>query len=145
MSAKPAFASVRREDATGDRHAPGHQSRANEDVRRVHSRHDIAIDVTLESESNFYMGLTENLSAGGLFIATHTLRPLGTAIDVTLQLPGPGDPVRVRGTVRWIREYSETSDAGPGMGLRFDDITDENANVIRQFLAERDPLFYDED
>jgi uncharacterized protein (TIGR02266 family) len=145
MSGKPATAAVRQQRATVERDAPGHQSGTIGDVRRVHSRHGVAIDVTLESESNFYMGLTENLSAGGLFIATHTLRPLGTAIDVTLQLPGAEDPVRVRGTVRWVREYSETSDGGPGMGLRFDDITEEDAHIIRQFLAARDPLFYDED
>jgi len=41
------------------------------EARRAHVRHDVELEVSLESESNFYMGLTENLSEGGLFIAIH--------------------------------------------------------------------------
>ena len=115
-----------------------------EGARRSSARRDIALEVTLESESNFYMGLTENLSEGGLFIATHALQPLGSPIEVSFKLPH-GEAIKVLGTVRWVREYSETSDAGPGMGVRFDNISSENADLIRQFLAARAPLFYDED
>ena len=116
-----------------------------EGARRSSARRDIALEVTLESESNFYMGLTENLSEGGLFIATHALQPLGSPIEVSFKLPQSGEAIKVVGTVRWVREYSETSDAGPGMGVRFDDISTESADMIRDFLAARAPLFYDED
>lgn len=116
-----------------------------EGARRSSARRDIALEVTLESESNFYMGLTENLSEGGLFIATHALQPLGSPIEVSFKLPQSDEAIKVIGTVRWVREYSETSDAGPGMGVRFDDISTESADMIRDFLAARAPLFYDED
>jgi uncharacterized protein (TIGR02266 family) len=118
---------------------------AQADARRQHSRHDVEIEVTMESESNFYMGLTENLSEGGLFIATHVLKPLGTQIEVSFKLPDVAEAIKVTGTVRWLREYSPTSDTSPGMGVRFEQIDHHQIEHIRQFLAARDPLFYDED
>src|SRR5687767_4203952 len=98
----------------------------------------------VESETNFYMGLTENLSEGGLFIATHVLKPLGTQIEVSFKLPGAPDSIKVTGTVRWLREYSPTSDTSPGMGVRFEQIDQHHVDHIRKFLASRDPLFNDE-
>jgi uncharacterized protein (TIGR02266 family) len=112
---------------------------------RRHARHDVELEVTMESESNFYMGLTENLSEGGIFIATHVLKPMGTSMAVVFKLPDVTEPVKLVGTVRWVREYSETSDTSPGMGVRFEQLTDEQSEQIRRFLAARDPLFYDED
>jgi uncharacterized protein (TIGR02266 family) len=123
-------------------HPPGPVGTAE---ARRYARHDVELEVTMESESNFYMGLTENLSEGGIFIATHVLKPMGTSMAVVFKLPDVADPVKLVGTVRWVREYSETSDTSPGMGVRFEQLTDEQANQIRRFLAARDPLFYDED
>ena len=73
------------------------------------------------------------------------MRPLGTQIDVSFKLPHVAEPVKATGTVRWVREYSETSDTMPGLGVRFERIAPEQVEQIRQFLAARAPLFYDED
>ena len=112
---------------------------------RQHQRHNVELEVTMESETNFYMGLTENLSEGGLFIATHVLKPLGTQIEVSFKLPDAPESIKVTGTVRWLREYSPTSDTSPGMGVRFEQIDQHQVEHIRNFLAARDPLFHDED
>lgn len=115
------------------------------DARRHYPRHNVELEVTMESETNFYMGLTENLSEGGLFIATHVLKPLGTQIEVSFKLPDVAEPIKVTGTVRWLREFSPTSDTSPGMGVRFEHLDAEHTEMIRRFLAARDPLFFDED
>ena len=115
------------------------------EARRAHPRHDVELDVSLESESNFYMGLTENLSEGGLFIATHVVKPIGTTVEVSFKLPHVEGAIMAVGVVRWTREYSETSDTSPGMGVRFERIAPEHVEQIREFLAARAPLFYDED
>ena len=125
--------------------APGSGAMGAADARRQHLRHNVELEVTMESETNFYMGLTENLSEGGLFIATHVLKPLGTQIEVSFKLPDMPEPIKVTGTVRWLREYSPTSDTSPGMGVRFDQIDQQHVEHIRNFLAARDPLFHDED
>jgi hypothetical protein len=46
--------------------------------------------------------------------------------------------------VRWVREFSETSDTGPGMGVRFEQLSSQTAKRIRQFLASRPPLFFED-
>src|SRR5262249_7889775 len=115
------------------------------DSGRVHPRVDVEIEVTLESESNFYVGLTENMSVGGLFIATHLVKPMGTTMEVLLKLPDEKGPIRVTGTVRWVRMFSDSSDTSPGMGVRFGDMDAANHQRIRAFLDERPPLFHDSD
>ncbi len=55
------------------------------------------------------------------------------------------EAIKAVGTVRWTREYSETSDTMPGMGVRFESIAPQQTEQIREFLAARAPLFYDED
>jgi uncharacterized protein (TIGR02266 family) len=115
------------------------------EARRQHTRVDVELEVSLESESNFYMGLTENLSEGGLFIATHFFKPIGTRIEVSFKLPKYPEPIRAKGVVRWVRIYSEASDAPPGMGVRFEQIAERDAMQIRDFLAQRAPVFFDED
>jgi uncharacterized protein (TIGR02266 family) len=102
------------------------------------------VEVDFESDSHFYTGLTENLSEGGIFVATYSPRPVGTEIDLTLRLPHSAEPIRARGTVRWIREFSDSSDAVPGMGVRLS-MNDGDLVRVRRFLSTRPPLFFDED
>src|SRR5690242_17434171 len=55
--------------------------------RREHSRFSVDLDVTVGSDHNFYAGFAENLSAGGVFIATHKLKPVGSRIELSINLP----------------------------------------------------------
>jgi uncharacterized protein (TIGR02266 family) len=114
-------------------------------ARRAHARHDVELEVSLESESNFYMGMTENLSEGGLFIATHLVKPPGTKVEVSFKLPHVAETIRAVGTVRWTRESCEANDTMPGMGVRFEQIAPEQVEQIGEFVAARAPLFSDEE
>ena len=58
--------------------------------RREHVRIPVEVEVTLSSEHNFFVGWSENISEGGLFIATHQLEPLGTKLELTLVVPDNG-------------------------------------------------------
>lgn len=111
---------------------------------RAHTRLDIELDVSIASETNFFLGLTENISEGGLFVATHVLRPVGTKLELKLTLPDGGPPFSVVGEVRWLREYSESSNVSPGMGLRFQTFDDDKLERIRAFVAKKSPLFYED-
>ena len=112
--------------------------------RREHSRFHVDLDVTVGSDHNFYAGFAENLSAGGVFIATHKLKPVGSAIELTINLPD-GVQLRATGEVRWIRVFNEQSDTPPGMGVRFNDLADASVALIQSFLERRDPLFFDDE
>ncbi len=115
------------------------------DNRRIFPRYSVELHVTCESDHNFYGGFAENLSAGGVFIATHTLSPVGEKMDFSITLPGAVEPIRGIGEVRWVRVYSERSDSPPGLGLRFVRLAAGAAMMIERFLTDREPLFYDDE
>ncbi len=107
---------------------------------RIAARHTLEIEVGIASESNFYLGFTENLSAGGVFVATYVSKPLGSHVEVALAFPS-GEQLRVPGVVRWLREG--TTDGWPGMGVQFESLSSEDEAKIRKFLSLREPMFYD--
>lgn len=116
------------------------------DNRRQHFRMHYQVEVTLESESNFYNGFTENISTGGLFIATFDIRPMGEKIQLEFTIPNRSEPVSVQGEVRWLREYHpDNPDMIPGMGVRFIDLPEQDQRDIETFLKGKDTIFYDDD
>lgn len=112
--------------------------------RREHTRYSVDLDVSVTSEHNFYAGFVENLSVGGVFIATHQLKPVGERLRFSVHLPTLEQPIRGTGEVRWVRVFSEGSDVPPGMGIKFDALDAASQRSIEAFLAQREPLFYDE-
>ncbi len=112
--------------------------------RREHSRFAVDLDVTVGSDHNFYAGFAENLSAGGVFIATHKLKRVGSKIELTINLPD-GAKLTALGEVRWVRVFNETSDTPPGMGVKFIELSDGAVEAITAFLERRDPLFFDDE
>ena len=85
------------------------------------------------------------MSASGLFIATHTLRTIGEQIEFSIRLGESEDTLKGVGVVRWIRQYSESSDTPPGMGLSFAQIEETSRRRILEFLRTREPLFFDDE
>jgi uncharacterized protein (TIGR02266 family) len=112
--------------------------------RRGHQRFSVDLDVSLGSDHNFYSGFAENLSAGGVFVATHQLRPVGETVEVCIHLPD-GTEVRAVGEVRWVRLFNPDSDMPPGMGLRFRELEPAANQAVERFLSQREPLFYDDE
>ncbi len=108
---------------------------------RIAHRQAIEIEVGISSQSNFYVGFTENLSASGVFVATYVAKPIGARVDVVLGFPN-GEQMKLTGLVRWLREAS--TDGWPGMGVQFETLAPDDEARIRKFLSLRDPLFYDD-
>ena len=114
---------------------------------RASERFDLEVKVDLESDHNFYTGLTQNISAGGLFIATNAIRRIGDRITLKFFLPGSPEPLAVETEVRWIRENSALNrvDGATGMGVRFVNLSPEAAQAIQSFIESRDSLYYDDE
>jgi uncharacterized protein (TIGR02266 family) len=134
------FAIVKK-PSEGKHHDPAASSSEN---RRRQDRFSVELEISLETEHNFYAGFVENLSSAGLFIATHVVRPIGSHVEFSIVI-GDSEPIKGLGEVRWIRQYSDTSDAHPGMGLRFLELSPDGRKRIEQFLVGREPIFYDDD
>ncbi len=113
--------------------------------RRYSDRRVIKVDIGIQSDTNFFTGFTQDISSGGLFIATYDVLDMGTALNVNFSLPH-GPVLSLDGTVSWIREYNETTpDIFPGMGVRFKNLTGEDEQEINHFIAKNPPIFYDVD
>jgi uncharacterized protein (TIGR02266 family) len=108
--------------------------------QRAKRQSALELEVGFESESNFYVGFTEHLSATGVFIATYSPKPIGARIALTITLPD-GETLNVPAIVKWTREPS--NDAWPGMGMEFERVSPEDETRIAKFLSLREPMFYD--
>lgn len=105
--------------------------------RRIRTRFRFEVAITFGSQSHFFEGITQNLSEGGVFIATTELKPIGTELDLTIELPPPFPSVWTRGEVRWIGEAGRDANTPLGMGVQFRMISEESLNIVRQFLMVR--------
>jgi len=110
--------------------------------RRAAPRVPLEIEVTFHSESHIFVGLSGDISQGGIFVSTYKHIPVGTQITLTFSLPN-GD-VEVNGTVRWERPSTEDG-SPPGVGISFDHLTEDALTVISKFCDARPPLYYDVD
>jgi uncharacterized protein (TIGR02266 family) len=99
----------------------------------------VDVEVSLASESHFFVGLTRNLSQGGLFVATWRRLPVGTPLDLVLTLPD--GIVTARARVRWVRDATEVS--APGIGVMFEGLGEGDRQRIEVFCAERAPYYFD--
>jgi uncharacterized protein (TIGR02266 family) len=127
-------------------HTPGAKVAENIHNVRASERFDLEVKVDLESDHNFYTGLTQNISSGGLFIATHHLRKIGDHITLKFTLPNSDRQIAVETEVRWIRENTALMRAdGTGMGVRFINLSAEAKTVIDGFLQNRESLYYDDE
>ena len=98
------------------------------------------MEVSLSSESQFFVGLTGDLSEGGLFVATWRRISVGAPVALALSLPD--GPLLVRGYVRWVREQVDGG-ATPGLGIAFESLSDVDRVRIEAFCTERAPLYCD--
>lgn len=107
--------------------------------RRQKPRIRLETSIDLHSRSNFYTGFAENISDGGLFIATDDELEEGTEIDLAFGLP-EGIEIRARGVVRWRRDDSDGLTRG--VGIAFTYLSYSAQEAIQRFLDRREPIIY---
>jgi uncharacterized protein (TIGR02266 family) len=100
--------------------------------------------VGFSTDTNFFTGWSGDVSDGGLFVATWNVQPIGTAIELSFVLPS-GKQVNVEGSVAWVREPPQSleGDFQPGMGVRFERISDQDRAAVLEFVRSRAPIFHD--
>src|SRR4029079_4989788 len=86
-------------------------------------RAGVEIAVALHSADGPCLGVTQNISPDGVFVATPEVLPVGARLMLMLAFPGNRGPLAVRAEVRWTRYNRTATDARrpAGMGLRFMD------------------------
>ena len=109
------------------------------DLRHT-AREHFELEVGVATESNSWVGFTENLSADGIFVATYAQKPIGARVEIGATLPD-GATILLPGIVRWIRDAG--ADGWPGIGVGLERVAPEDESRIRALLALREPIFFD--
>jgi len=97
----------------------------------------VVVDVGVLSASNFYVGMTADVSAGGVFVSTSAPLAVGTEVALFFTL-GSDETLTAEGVVRWTR-----SDEPAGMGVAFTGLASRDRRAIADYCANRPPLFHD--
>jgi len=114
------------------------QSPASE--RRNSPRRKLEVGIGLHSDSQIFVGFSEDFSDGGVFVATQQHLPPGSQVSLDIELP-TGARVSCRGRVAWVRDASDLHTAG--LGIAFDELTHADREALHSFTQQRPPLFYD--
>ncbi len=101
-----------------------------------------ALSLKIKFKSETYDAFVEryggDLSPGGIFIRSRNPLAIGAKINFDLSLSN-GEPLLTgSGTVVWVRQPDPRQPStSPGMGVRFDQITDESRVRLNRILAEK--------
>jgi len=113
---------------------------------RIHHRVSLDVEVNLRNENTFFTGFSENVSEGGLFVATEAPYEVGERVELGLSIMG-GAPASLRGIVRWVRPGGTPGGLPAGMGIQFLDLDERVREALQKFVdsGAKDTLFFDLD
>lgn len=102
----------------------------------------IDAETDAETGESFFLSTDEqcqNLSRGGLFVATDEAVPTGSRLLVELELPG-GLAIEAIGRVAWSRSpLAEAAQEGdppqPGLGIEFLDGSSRDLTAVERYVA----------
>lgn len=101
---------------------------------KVNQRHNVRVECTAtaraEGPKGPVKGICRNLSVGGFFFLGNPL-PVGSNYEFTLELPV--GRVNCLGEIRYQHSYPAE---GPGVGVRFSRLAQEDLARVEQFLRE---------
>ncbi len=110
--------------------------RPEETERRAHPRYNASVQIRVAFTGQSFSAESINLSAGGLLLDTQRRLPLGTRVQMHLELPLLTKyPIRVEAEV--VRTAGRDS---PGLALRFIAIDDEDRALLAE-VAQREGAF----
>jgi len=106
--------------------------------RREHFRAPIELKVEYKKLNTFFADYTKNICKGGTFIKTKKPLDIGTEFLFKLSVPNLGEPLALRGQVKWVMREGEPPPEGvpadheAGMGIRFIYENDEQREAVEK-------------
>lgn len=95
----------------------------------------MVLKVKVDDGRKVFFGYAKNISRSGLFIATTNPREPGTSFQVEIPFPAPVNrKLTCTCEVVWKRDFSAKSLYEPGMGLKFLDLTEAQAEEIHRWV-----------
>lgn len=125
--------------AEGDR--PSQMDRPSSIERRRRARLGCEFEVEFLGDTHLIAGLSQDISEGGVFVATYQRLIIGSTITLGLELPS--GRVEVRGQVRWERGELEDSEQRPGFGVAFTELPPEALAALTEFCRQHPAHYYE--
>lgn len=112
---------------------PGHVRFLREDVqRRAHPRAEVAVPALLlpDELTGMWRTVTRDVGVGGALLADASDVPLGTRLDVLLEMPDEVDAQTVRARAQVVRAPAPSLRA-----VRFEVVSDAEREQLQRFVA----------
>lgn len=118
--------------------APTAPPRVATPERRVHPRRACCTNVVFEDEFGepLFFILSEDISLGGMFLASEIPLRIGAMLFLAFALPPHKRPIRVTGEV--IRRAEEDGERARGMGVRFVGLSGKARRRIEEFVKRKE-------
>ena len=110
------------------------RSTTGRSVEVRYRRADGSATVTGKADSQT---VTANIGAGGAFLLTESPESVGSALEVSITVPGRAGEMAVRAAVRWVSVRSESTSAG--MGVQFASLKAGELLLLREYFSSLGP------
>jgi uncharacterized protein (TIGR02266 family) len=110
------------EPGIGEQHAQSRES----------VRVPLDLDVNFESRGEIRKCMMNNLSAGGIFVATESPLPLGTPFNVRIQIERTGEEIELPGEVVTVGASANLAEEKHGMGIRFVHLDEAQLELVAE-------------
>ncbi len=105
--------------------------------RRRYPRAKILYPVTVQTNRQFMVGLTKDISAEGLFICCQNPLKPGEFFEMTISVSPLSPRIKALAEVVWANVSGPDDEAQPrGMGIRFFKMSDEDREVISALVSD---------
>lgn len=103
-------------------------------IERRGSRVICRIEVRLICNGAVHLMNSEDVSTGGIYLATEISIARGEEVRISFVLPGSETPTEVRGKVTWVNRDSVSGKGkvSPGIGVEFIEITGSGIPLLRR-------------
>jgi uncharacterized protein (TIGR02266 family) len=95
------------------------------------------LEVKWKRYDEVFLGHTENISLGGLFMSTNHTAHVGEKFPMEFILPDRKTKVDCTGEVVWTRQYSSEGAGSEGVGVRFVNLNAKKIKAIEQWILKQ--------
>lgn len=96
------------------------------------------LEVRWKKYNKVFIGHTQNISIGGLFMSTERSLQTGERFPIEFVLPDKKTKINCTGEVTWTRSYAEEGSGSEGIGVRFVDLNDQKMKAIGQWIRKQE-------
>jgi uncharacterized protein (TIGR02266 family) len=104
--------------------------------KRYQRRLPVRINVEYEDTADFLTDYTANVSIGGMFIETEEPLAVGTHFRLRFTVPSRVKPIDTIAEVRWAQPRTQRSTLNPGMGVRFQELSNADFDAVQEMLVD---------